>query len=968
MPSIQLKVALVISGIVLILTAAQASISIVMTKHRLTEATRDNLTAVAVIAGDLIGTKIALLQSDAEEVAMKVATAQPDKLPEIFQEAQAHEPTFLAFTILNRQSVVASWGEPTTPASRLGNSEYLRKAFAGKPSISTSRLDTHTGQLFIFICEPIDSDRVLSVTISGLLFHELLSSFTPWHTGQFLLLDEHGTVIASPVLEHVLKRHNIHEGDSDLEVGKWYAMLAESLQTKTGVTAYTFQGKDSIFAWQTLSNSTEGWTVIFAPNLDQQVTESQHVLLLAATIFLGAGFAAAFVFSRYAAQPFIRIKEQNQKLQELNVAVVAANEAKSQFLAKISHEMRTPLNAIIGMTEVTLNTVHAGDAPEQIANLEKIFAAGTTLLGIINDILDLSKIGTGKFEIVPVAYDLPSLINDSVTQNILRLGDKPIKLELKVDPCMPSRLFGDELRIKQILNNLISNACKYTRVGTVSLHFTYEQGTDTDIWLVFIVKDSGIGIRPEDIPKIFGNFTQVDTTTNYAIEGTGLGLSISKQLTELMGGTITVQSEYGCGSTFEMRVLQKRMSDKPLGEEISNTLNNLRFNAIRLQRRSKLTRVQLPYARVLVVDDVPTNLDVAKGLLKPYDMRIDCVANGQAAITLIREGQAQYNAIFMDHMMPGMDGVEAVRIIRNEIDSDYARTVPVIALTANAVVGTEKMFLQNGFQDFLSKPIDTRELDRVIRQWVRNKELEQQFLAHEDPAGKETPGASPGDPQYATDRRHHQRREDDITAQQMKAASVRDWSIGEIDGLHIAKGMSRCGGAMESYLRIVASYVSHTPSQLEKIRAVTQETLADYAITVHGIKGSSRTIGADVLGTRAETLEKAAKAGDFAFILANNQDFLEATEKLLAALSASLQEQATPKSEKDTPDPMTLKALRQACEVFDIDRMNQAMQTLTEYTYCPGPGADLMAWLEEKTFHLDFQQIAKRLEQTEHMS
>ena len=957
--SIQLKVAIVISCIVIGLTASQAGISIALTKHSLTEAAHNDLTAVAVIAGDLISTKIALLQADAEAVAMKVAAAQPDKLPEIFQEAQTREPTFLAFTILNRQSVVAAWGEPTTPASRLGTSEYLRKAFAGKPSITTSRQDTQTGQLFIFLCEPIDNNRVLSVTINGLLFHELLNSFAPWHTGQFLLLDEYGTIIASPVVEHVMGRRNIHEGDSDPETAKWYAALAESLHARTGSTDYSSPGKDSIFAWQTLASTTEGWVVVFAPRLDQQVAEGQRVLLLAAALFLGAGCIAAFVFSGYAARPFIRIKEQNQKLKDLNVAVVAANEAKSQFLAQISHEMRTPLNAIIGMTELTLNTIDAEDNPEPVENLEKIFSAGTTLLGIINDILDLSKITSGKFEIVPSDYELPSLINDSVTQNMIHLGDKPVTLELKVDPDIPSRLFGDELRVKQIFNNLISNACKYTRVGTVSLHFTFEQGADTDIWLLFVVKDSGIGIRPENITKVFSKYAQMDTAANHAIEGTGLGLPIAKQLAELMGGTITVQSEYGCGSTFTVRVLQKRVSDEPLGEEISKSLSELRFNAIRLQRHSKLVRVQLPYARVLVVDDVPTNLDVAKGLLKPYGMRIDCAASGQAAVNLIREGLAQYNAIFMDHMMPGMDGVEAVRIIRNEIDSDYARTVPIIALTANAVVGADKMFLQNGFQDFLSKPIDTRQFDKVIRQWVRDKELEKQNLVQGDSAGNETLSSSQSE-QWRVDRRQRQRREDDIAVHEMKPAIV--WNIGEIDGLHIAKGMVRCGGDMESYFRIVGSYVRHTPPLLEKVRAVTQETLTDYRVTVHGLKGSSRTIGADAVGAMAETLEKAADVGDFVFIRANNQPFLEATEKLLAALSAALQGQATPKPVKDEPDAEALEALRQACENFDIDQMNQTMQTLAEYTYCPGPGADLMTWLEEKTFCLDFQGIAKRLE------
>jgi CheY-like chemotaxis protein len=285
------------------------------------------------------------------------------------------------------------------------------------------------------------------------------------------------------------------------------------------------------------------------------------------------------------------------------------------------------------------------------------------LLGIINDILDISKIESGKFDLIPVEYDIPSLVNDTVNLNAVRIGSKPIEFRLHIDENLPVRLLGDELRVKQIFNNLLTNAFKYTEAGTVDWHLSSER-TGDDVWITGVVADTGIGIREADIFKLFTDYNQVDTTSTRRIEGTGLGLSITKKMVELMDGNITVKSEYGKGSTFTVRFCQCAVNSDTIGKETAQNLAEFRYYVRRRSKNERLVRAYIPYASVLVVDDVPTNLDVAKGMMKPYGMNVDCASGGQAAINLIRKEEVKYSAIFMDHMMPDMDGIEATRIIR----------------------------------------------------------------------------------------------------------------------------------------------------------------------------------------------------------------------------------------------------------------------------------------------------------------
>jgi len=409
----------------------------------------------------------------------------------------------------------------------------------------------------------------------------------------------------------------------------------------------------------------------------------------------------------------------------------AANKSKSRFLATMSHEIRTPINAILGVAQIHMQ--NSGLPDEYADGLNKIYSSGKTLMGIINDILDLSKIETGKMELNPVEYSLPDMINDTVLLNTARIGNKPVKFILSVNENLPEKVFGDELRLKQILNNLLSNAIKYTDEGAVKLSVRHGIREDGDLDLRFEVADTGQGIEKEDKEKLFSEYLRFNIMANRKTEGTGIGLSITQNLVKMMDGDISAESEYGKGSTFTVTVRQAAVPCGAIGKSAAESLNAFTFSAKR-ERRAQI-RNYMPYGKVLITDDVETNLYVAEGLMKPYGLQIETVRSGFEALEKIQNGKV-YDIIFMDHMMPNMDGIETTRRIR---ETGYEGTI--IALTANALIGNEEMFRKNGFDSFLAKPIGVRQLDDLLTRFIRDRRPSEPQLRPPPPNPRN--GASP---------------------------------------------------------------------------------------------------------------------------------------------------------------------------------------------------------------------------------
>jgi signal transduction histidine kinase/CheY-like chemotaxis protein len=718
------------------------------------------------------------------------------------------------------------------------------------------------------------------------------------------------------------------------------------------------------------------------------------------------------------------VQARTAELEHQTELALSASRAKSSFLARMSHEIRTPMNAIIGIGELAMRETLTPRLAEYITLIKQ---SSNNLLSIINDVLDVSKIESGKLDIIPTEYSLSSLLNDCISIIRVHLHDSSILFAAKIDSRLPDHLFGDHTRIRQILINLMNNAVKYTREGSVVFSVTkantgaivkrpggtFDPSAEKHICLRFDVADKGIGIKPEEMNTIFGEFVQLDVFANRGIEGSGLGLAIAKKLCDLMDGEIKVASKYGQGSVFTVTIPQEVHSGivplasledgvrpnvivydtrweytdsllytiNSLGASCSGISNNAQlvdaldggpgfiFTSAELlpQVKSAIERKDIgnikivlitrfgeivpnntvmvlpmpampemvanilngksmpedfsrprktgphfiaPDACALIVDDVTTNLTVAEGLLAAYKIKTDCCLSGEKAIDLIKHNP--YDIVFMDHMMPGMDGIEATEKIRS-LPDDYFKTIPIVALTANAVSGMKEMFLENGMNDFLSKPIATRRLDEILARWLPR---EKQIKHNED----DSANAAVSENILSNNR--------DVIKPTLSPLLE---SLELIPGFNTASGLQLTGGTEKVYREILETFEKDIRQRLPLVSAAPDAAgMKTWTTHVHAVKGAGASVGAQGLSTEAAKMEALGKAGDIPAIVEKLPAFLDCYSAMLAGLTAALQNSAAAEAASAGVDQSAAlwDVLRDALAAEDIGKIDKALNNL----------------------------------------
>ena len=953
--SVRGKTVLIIMGIVMFITACALGAGFLVSQYRFSGVVRATLLSASRIAGAMIASEIGRLKEEAEHVAAIVAEhagGSPGR-PELsgqdaleFLEAQlAAMPDYMSFSVFDSSGLIIHAGPemlvPDDAFNVSGSSAW--RAFAGETVIaSTSRLAS--GALVMRVWTSVGGGLVLAATLPGFYLSDFISPFGIWEGSSIFIVDGSGTYVASGHNRGWVETRHGRVGPG----GKGDDRLVA--EHEAGIEQLELDGRQVLSAFAPIKG-TDGWqTAVMASLAESPFSHVMEVLLMSAAMIVVLGIIVAIAAGDVIASPF-------EKMEVLKSAAEKASVSKTKFLANMSHEMRTPLNAILGLSEMEL--AGAKLQGDSFSNIEKIHGAGVTLLGIINDLLDVSKIESGHLTLTPVVYDVPDMINDTAQLNIVRLGNKPVQFFLKVSEGLPVRLKGDELKVRRIFNNLLTNAFKYTKSGSVEWDISCRQ-EGKRVKIISTVQDTGIGIHREDFARLFKDYSQVDDQANYHVEGTGLGLSITKELVTIMGGSISLDSEYMKGSVFTVEFYQEAHGSELIGTDVAANISQFRYSVHRDAKKQRAVRPDMSYARVLVVDDVQSNLEIAKGLMKPYKINVDTAESGREAVELISAGKIHYDAIFMDHMMPVMNGVQAVRIIRSEIDSDYARNVPIIALTANAMAGNETLYTQNGFQAFILKPIDVLRLEEVLDKWVRKEK--ENVLQNAGEAAAKT-GPEKPEPEKA----EPENRESDaavaVKEEPGKAAGSGLFGGQGVPGLDIATGLAIIQNDTDSYLAVLRSFVKHTPQKLNVVKNDAATDLDSYRIAVHGLKGSARGIGAAAAGDLAAALEEAAVHGDTAYINANNAVFVQTVQTLISDIGVFLENVSGDndgvKPEKKQPERALLQEMLQACRDYDIVAMGKLAKAVSGFTYSQYP--DFARWINEQLYVSGFEAMEKRI-------
>ena len=692
-------------------------------------------------------------------------------------------------------------------------------------------------------------DRLLSA-MSG--SYSTNAGGSAWNQYVFIA-DKNGGLLNHPNPKYKLSVTNITD-IKDTEYRSLYdSFEPEYLKNYEGVHIVAGAKKNNATGFSVVA--VERWSSVYGVNI---------ILLSTAIILL---FGIGMVAVQYLMNQLFRWQDDvNLKLRESADKAIAAGLAKSKFLAQMSHEIRTPINAVIGMNEMILRESTEPAIKKYAAD---VASGSENLLSLINDILDFSKIESGKMELVPTNYEIGSLLNDLVNMIEPRAKKKNLKFNVEVDPNIPTEFYGDVVRIRQIITNFLTNAVKYTPNGQVDFIVTGEKTGDDEFNLCVHVKDTGIGLKTQDKEKLFDDFSRFDSVKNQNIEGTGLGLAITRKLVEQMGGKIEVESVYGEGSTFTVTLPQKIINPDPLGDYAEFLKNSYR------EREKYQAEFTAPNAEILVVDDNETNLVVVRGLLKQTKIKITTVLSGTECLEEITK--KHYDIIFLDHMMPEPDGVETLHRAKN-LENNLCKNSPCIILTANAISGAREMFMKEGFDDYISKPIDAHKLETMLIKYLPEEKV---IIAGEN--SDEEPEKIPQPEENSGGVKNHK---------------------GLID---VELGLQYSAEMIEIYQDVLQTYCTlGEEKRREIIDTFDAEDWKNYTVYVHSLKSTSMTIGAAELSDLAKKLEDAGRSyttenntDALNFIRANHEKLLQLHEKVVAEGFGILKEIDTESGEEE---------------------------------------------------------------------
>ena len=640
----------------------------------------------------------------------------------------------------------------------------------------------------------------------------------------------------------------------------------------------------------------------------------------------GMGYTIEYVMMTIFAILVVRhgkeIRQNFFETQREKLSAEASSEAKTSFRANMSHEIRTPINAIIGMDEMIIRESKEAGIIRYANNIRN---ASKTLLSLINDILDFSKVESGKMEIINSNYQVSSMLNDLVNMIQSRANDKSLELILDIDEQLPCELYGDEVRLRQIITNLLTNAVKYTKEGSVTLKIRVTKLENSIGRLDVAVIDTGIGIRKEDQGKLFDSFQRVDEVKNHNIEGTGLGLALTKYLLEAMGSKLLLESEYGKGSAFYFGLEQKIVDDTPIGDY------QKMYEKSRQENERYRESFQAPDALILVVDDTRMNLEVCKGLLKKTKVQIDVAESGAECLQMCE--QKEYHLILLDHKMPHMDGVECLQRIRQQEEGLNTNTT-VIALTANAITGAKEYYLKNGFDDYLSKPVQGEKLEQLLCQYLPSELL----LS----------------PEEAT-----------IASYETVSAEVP-----EIIGIDEEDALSYAGESQEEYLKNLKLYLEEYDSKRTQIQeAFEKDDWENYQILAHSIKSTSRLIGANDMSLLAKSMEEAAAKRNAIRIRGDHEVFMDQYERLCqrikVAVANVVMTSNVPELKPVSKDEMheLISHMKTSVDEFDMSALHDQLEQLIGYDYLK----NVKDHMQEAVENFDYDAISTQVEVLENL-